>query len=144
MKKNITLSILVLLLISSNVFSQNRAERSVARAAEQLRLAMISGNQKDLGEIVSDQLSYGHSGGLVENKAAFLAKFASGQSDFVAINTKDQTIDIIRKTAIVRHTLSAETNDNQKPGSVNLKVMLVFVKINGDWKLAARQAVKQA
>lgn len=143
MKKNITLTVVFLLVISCTVVAQSRKEKSVASAAEQLRLAMISGNQRDLEKVVVDELSYGHSGGLVENKTAFLAKFASGQSDFVSINIKDQTIDVIGKTAIVRHLLSAETNDNQKPGAVNLKVMLVFVKTNGNWKLAARQAVKQ-
>ncbi len=54
----------------------------------------------------------------------------------------DQVIVVTRKTAIVRHILSAETSDNNQPGRVKLKVMLVFVKLSGHWKLIARQAVK--
>ncbi len=142
MQKIIKLTIVFLVFVSSTVAAQSRKEKAVANAVEQLRLAMISGNQQDLQKVVADQLSYGHSGGLVENKTAFLAKFATGQSDFVSISLKDQTIDIVGKTAIVRHVLAAETNDNQKPGTVNLKVLLIFVKTNGNWKLAARQAVK--
>ncbi len=144
MKKNIRLTLAILLLSSCSLFAQSKDEKAVAAATEALRLAMISGNQQELDKVVSDKLSYGHSGGLVENKTAFLAKFASGQSDFVSINLTEQTIDVIRKTAIVRHKLTADTNDNQKPGTVNLKVMLVFVKDGGKWKLAARQAVKQS
>jgi hypothetical protein len=39
--------------------------------------------------------------------------------------------------------LSAETNDNNKPATVHLKILLIFVKDGGEWKLLARQAVKQ-
>ena len=122
--------------------AQTKAEKAVANAAEKLRLAMINGDQKELENIVASKLSYGHSGGYVEDKKEFVEKLVSKKSDFVGINITDQVILVTRKTAIVRHSLSAETNDNNKPGQVKLKVMLVFVKISGQWKLAARQAVK--
>ena len=62
--------------------------------------------------------------------------------DFVTIDITDQTIDIVGKTAIVRHQFNATTNDGGKPGIVKLKVLLIFQKENGVWKLLARQAVK--
>lgn len=144
MKRNLVLTTALVLMLNLVLTAQTRSEKAVGNATEQLRLAMISGDQKQLQSVVRDELSYGHSGGLVENKDGFLAKFASGQSDFVSIDIKEQTITVIKKTAIVRHVLSAETNDNKKPGTVHLKVMLVFVKAHGKWKLAARQAVKVA
>ena len=103
---------------------------------------MISGNKTDLENIASNQLSYGHSNGYVEDKKEFVEKLASGKSDFLSITNKEQTVSIVKNTAIVRHILLAETNDNNEPGKVNLKVLLVFVKANGNWKLLARQAVK--
>ena len=144
MKKIIPLTAALLLIVVVNLSAQTRCEKAVAKSAESLRLAMISGNKNDLDNIVLDDLSYGHSGGLVETKSAFIDKFATGKSDFVTINIKEQTIDVNKKTAIVRQVLSADTNDNNKPATVNLKVMLVFVKVKGDWKLLARQAVKLA
>ena len=77
-----------------------------------------------------------------ENKEAFIEKIASGKSDFISINTEQQTIDIIDNVALVRHTLIGETNDNGKPGSLKLKVLLVWKKEKGEWKLLARQAIK--
>ncbi len=103
---------------------------------------MVSGNRQDLENIVMDELSYGHSGGAMDDKKIFVEKLASGSSDFVEIDITDQTIQVHKKTAIVRHTLSARTNDNNTPGTVKLKVLLVFVKDDGDWKVLARQAVK--
>jgi Domain of unknown function (DUF4440) len=124
------------------VNAQSKDEISVANAVEKLRKAMINGNKEELENIVSEKLSYGHSGGLVESKAAFVNKIISGQSDFVTIELKDQTIRISGKTAVVRHKLNATTNDNSKPGEVHLFILLIFQKDQKQWKLLARQAVK--
>ena len=122
--------------------AQSKKEKAVAAAVEKLRVAMLDGNKEKLEAIASDQLSYGHSGGHVEGKTEFVEKIASGKSDFVTIELKDQAISITGKTAVVRHFLNATTNDNGKPGEVHLKILLVFQKQNGQWKLLARQAVK--
>ncbi len=141
-KKMIYCTFCFLLLFMATTHAQTRSEKSVAAAAEKLRLAMESGNERDLQNIAHKKLSYGHSSGYVEHKEEFVKKLVTKASDFVSINIDDQVIVVNRKTAIVRHILSAETNDDNKPGRVKLKVMLVFVKQGGDWKLLARQAVK--
>jgi ketosteroid isomerase-like protein len=124
------------------VFAQSKKETQVNAAVEKLKLAMVSGERAALESIAADQLSYGHSGGLVETKAQFVEKIASGSSDFVTIELKNQTITISGNTAIVRHELHATTNDNNKPGEVHLRIMLVFQKQAKEWKLLGRQAVK--
>ena len=79
---------------------------------------MISGGRSDLESVASVHLSYGHSGGLVEGRTEFVEKIASGKSDFVTIDISEQTIEIVEKIAIVRHTFNATTNDGGKPGMV--------------------------
>jgi len=126
------------------VNAQSKNETAVANAVEKLRKAMIDGNKEELEAVVSDKLSYGHSGGLVESKTEFVDKIISGKSDFVSIELKEQTISISGKTAVVRHKLNATTNDNGKPGEVHLSILLIFQKDSRQWKLLARQAVKLA
>ncbi len=133
---------LLLCTMAIPVFGQDKAQKKVADAVEQLRVAMVEGDRTKLEKIVDDQLSYGHSGGKLENKQEFVENIVSGKSDFVTIDLKEQTIQVSGNTAIVRHILSAKTNDNGKPGEVNLRIMLVFKKMKGGWKLLARQAVK--
>jgi ketosteroid isomerase-like protein len=118
------------------------SEDKVATAVTFLKNAMISGNQSDLEKIISDDLSYGHSGGKIEDKAAFIKAIATGASDFVTIELTEQTVNVKGKIAIVRHKLVAKTNDNGKPNDVKIGVMLVFAKEGKDWKLLARQAYK--
>lgn len=122
--------------------AQSKKEKSVQVAVNNLIAAMISGDRQALEQSASAHLSYGHSGGHVEGRTEFVEKIASGKSDFVTIDIVDQTIDIVGKTAIVRHNFNATTNDAGKPGTVKLKVLLIFKKENGTWKMLARQAVK--
>ncbi len=129
-------------LLNVTSYSQSKDSAAVAAAVEQLKAAMISGIESDLNAIVSDKLSYGHSGGHIEGKKEFVEKIANGKSDFVTIDLSEQTIEISNKTAIVRHTLNAATNDNGKSATVKLKILLVFQKEKGKWVMLARQAVK--
>ena len=129
--------------VHSEVLAQSKAELSLLLSVEKLRVAMIEADKSSLENLVSDSLSYGHSSGRVENKIDFIANIVSGKSDFLSIELSEQTVSIIKNTAIVRHVLNAETNDNGKPGNVRLKVLQVWQKQkNKAWKLIARQAVK--
>lgn len=139
--KKITV-ILLLVLAPLLLPAQTKDEKAVAAAVERLRVAMVDAVQNDLEELVSDKLSYGHSGGHIDDKKEFVEKIVSGKSDFVTIDLTEQTIAISGKVAIVRHILTAKTNDGGKPADVHLRVLLVWQKQGRDWKLLARQAVK--
>ncbi|MDR6767163.1 hypothetical protein J2W88_002438 [Acidovorax delafieldii] len=124
--------------------SSASAEQAVAAAAEKLRVAMIDPTPAALTALVADDLSYGHSGGRVDTKDSFIGDLIAGKSDFVTIAITDQTIKVVGNTAIVRHTLTADTNDSGKPGKVQIKILGVWQQQGGQWKLLARQAVRVA
>lgn len=132
----------IFLISTAASIAQSKKEAQISAAVEKLKLAMVSGERAALESIAADELSYGHSSGLVETKAQFVEKIASGQSDFVTLELKNQTISISGNTAIVRHELHGTTNDNNKPGEVHLRIMLVWQKQSKEWKLLGRQAVK--
>lgn len=114
----------------------------IAKQVEALRLAMINADGVQLKALTSPELSYGHSGGHVDDQAEFIEKLMSGKSDFVTMDLQDQSIKVVNNIAIVRHTLAATTNDKGKPGEVNIGVMLIWQKHRGHWLLLARQAFK--
>lgn len=140
--KRILLLLIGVSTLSVAALAQAGEENNVAAAVEMLRKAMVDGDRARLEFIAAPELSYGHSGGGVDGKARFVEGIASGKSDFVKIQLSDQTIRIVNGAAIVRHTLTADTNDGGKPGQVHLSILLVFQKQRGEWKLLARQAVK--
>ena len=124
-------------------FAQGKEESKVAKAVEALRIQLVDPKEKELSGLVSNDLSYGHSNGLVEDKDVFIASLMSGKFNFQKIELTEQTIKITSDAAIVRHIFTAETHDAGKsPGSANLKVLQVWQKQAGKWILIARQAVK--
>nr|WP_255371208.1 nuclear transport factor 2 family protein [Cupriavidus sp. YR651] len=122
--------------------AQSADTQPVATAAEKLRVAMIDPDQAALSALVADSLSYGHSGGRLDTKASFIGDLLDKKSDFVSITITDQTVSLSGDVAVVRHTLSGDTLDSGKPGTVLLKVLQVWQKQGGNWRLLARQAVK--
>ncbi|MCK8493064.1 nuclear transport factor 2 family protein [Spirosoma sp. RP8] len=129
------------LLTTVDSLAQN-GDQGVAQAVEKLRKLMIDPDKAGLEAIASDRLSYGHSSGKIEDKAAFVEALTSGASDFKSIELTDQTITVVDNTALVRHKLTGETIDKGNTGQVKIGVLLVWVKQKNDWKLLARQAVK--
>ena len=138
--KNLVLLLFLFGFVQS--FGQSKDEKAVADATEKLRKALVDGERKALEEIAAPELSYGHSSGLIEDRAAYVENVASGKSDFVSITLTDQTIKVVGNTALVRHKFAAETNNGGTPGKINLAILLVWQKQKGDWKLLARQATR--
>ncbi len=134
--------LLVLMAFSPLAKAQPLAEQQVSDAVAKLTKAMIDADKVALENLTSDKLSYGHSSGRIEDKHMFVENIVNGKSDFVNIDLGEQTITISGNVALVRHIFSATTNDSGNAGSVKLKVLLVWQKDNGQWKLLARQAVK--
>lgn len=140
--KKIFLTAILLFSLLTVAWAQAAQETAVANAVEQLRKAMVDADSAMLDKLASAKLSYGHSGGHVDDKREFIQKIVSGKSDFVKLELPEQTVSISKNTAIVRHKFNATTNDNGKPGEVHLSVLQVWQKQHGHWVLLARQAVK--
>src|SRR3712207_2591122 len=119
-------ALVMLMLGFASGFAQSKAEKRVAAAVETLKKAMIDADQQQLDNIASSDLSYGHSSGKIEDKAAFIQALVSGASDFITMELTNQTIKVTGKTALVRHNLTGTTRDNGVPGNPRLGVLLVW------------------
>lgn len=124
------------------LMAQGKNTQQVEAAVKKLTRAMLDSDIPVLSALASGKLTYGHSSGKIQNKTEFLESFKTGASDFTKIDIKDQTIYFVNNTAIVRHVLDADTNDNKQPGHTTLKIMTVWTKVGSQWLLIARQAVK--
>ncbi len=142
MVKKIVLLVILWCVTLVHVSAQTQDEKAVAKAVEAFRIALIDPDSNTLKQLVSAHLSYGHSSGVVQDREAFIAALVSGRSDFVSIDISDQTITAVDDVAIVRHILSATTNDGGKPGTTKLAILLVWKKEHNRWVLLARQAVR--
>lgn len=134
------LLVVAILILSVNFAFAQKA--TVEEAVTRLSKLMVNPDSIALDKLILNNLSYGHSSGKVQTKQEFMHSLLSAESDFVEINLTDQTVTIQNKTALVRHTLSAKTNDKNVPGNVKLFILLIWSKEKAGWKLLGRQAVK--
>jgi hypothetical protein len=134
--------VLLLAVAAGPVLAQQNDDPELTTAVEAFRKALIDPTQANLDKLTMNELTYGHSSGMIQDKAAFEQALLSGASDFVSIDLSQQTMHVVGNTAWVRHLFSAVTNDGGKPGEAHLSVLMVWMKQKGQWKLLARQAVK--
>lgn len=140
--KNFILTLAVICLNITFINAQTADEIKVLEAVEVLRKALIDADKTILEKILHEDFSYGHSSGTIETKAMLIESLVSNNSDFKTMDLTEQTIKVVGKTAIVRHKLMAETVNKGVPSTAKLNVLLIFIKVRGEWKLLARQAAK--
>lgn len=135
--------LLLLALFLIPCFSFAQAEKEVEAALEKMKAAMIAEDASTLKTLTSENLSYGHSSGTIENQKQFLAVFESKKTDYLKWDIADQTITLHGKDlAMVRHNITAEFAEDGKVNTLKLGLLMVWVKEKGDWKLLARQAFR--
>ena len=130
------------LLRSSSAVAESADEAAVAQAVEALRKAYFDKDKTQLEALCADQLSYGHSGGRVENKAEFINGVMARKAILKSLTLSDHTIAIVGADAIARHTWASESETDGKPTSTKIGVLQVWQKQGGHWKLLARQSVR--
>ena len=137
-----TAGALALAVASLPAHAESADELAVRKAIEDLTKAMVAADKAALQALVSDQLSYGHSSGKVENKAQFVGVIADKKTIYKSITLSDPTIAVVGNNAIARHIFAAEVESGGQASSPKIGVMQVWVKDGGSWKLLARQAFK--
>jgi hypothetical protein len=127
---------------SSPSFAESADATAVAEAVAALTKAMLDADKAKLESLVADQLSYGHSGGVIQTKAEFVDVIASKKSVYKSIVLSDQTVAVAGDNAIVRHAWSSESVSDGKSTMSKIGVLQVWQKQGAGWKLLARQAFK--
>jgi ketosteroid isomerase-like protein len=117
-------------------------EAAVSQAIDDLRKAMLAADQAGLEALVADQLSYGHSGGVIESKGQFVNVIVNKKTIYKSITLSEPSVAVVGNNAIARHIFSAETEADGKPGSARVGALQVWTKQDGRWKLLARQAFR--
>lgn len=119
-------------------------EAAVARQLEAFRSAQVAADASALTALSAPELSYSHSDGRVEDRAAFVASSTNGKSKFVALAYRNPSIKVVGDAAIVRFNWVGEQEAlaDGKKTATNLHILMVWQKQGGDWKLLARGSTK--
>jgi len=123
--------------------AESADDAAVAEAVSALTKAMLAADRAKLDSLVSDKLSYGHSGGVIQDKKDFVEVIATKKTVYKSIELSKQTVAVSGNNAIVRHSWESESGTGDGKWNVSkIGVMQVWQKQGGSWKLLARQAFK--
>ena len=111
-------------------------------SVKKLHEAMIKPDSVALRNLTTEELTYGHSTGLIDSRESFMSSLLSGQTDVSKIDVKNQEITIKGDVAWVRSNTIIELIEAANKRLVDLKMLYVWVKEKGFWRLLARQAVR--
>ena len=142
MKKNIFILLLILPFALSIKAQTDDAKMQVLMKMQTLKNALLSKDSAALSVLLADDVTYGHSTGVIQTKSQLIHSALNGEQDYKSIEPSDINIRIYDNTGVVTVKLKINVVNNGKPLDVNLTAVLIWIKMNDDWKLVARQAVK--
>ena len=120
------------------------ADEGRRKSVEAFRAAQIAADAKAFDALCAPELSYSHSDGRVEDKAAFIANATNGKSKFLSLAYQDPKIRVVGNAAIVRFHWVAESQAvaDGKKSATNLHILMNWQKQGADWKLLSRASTK--
>ena len=121
--------------------NEPKAEKEILAVMDTYKDAMIHNNAAVLDKLLSEDLSFVHSGGQQERKADVLKNVTTGKNVIIRMNFSDPNVRIYGNTALVKCRVDlwhSETN------IVHMDVLHAWVNAGGGWQLVARQATRLA
>ena len=119
-------------------------DAAVSDAVEALRKATFDKNKTDLEKLTVDQLSYGHSSAVVQNKAEFVDGVMTRKGTLKSLTYPDLKVVVAGTNAVARHRFVSESELDGKTTNIDIGTLEVWTKQDGTWKLLARQGYKLA
>lgn len=141
--KQLFISLVFTFSFFSCAWSQKAGEQEAVVMAkmDSLKIALISKDSVVLYSLLAPDVSYGHSNGMIQTREQLIADLMSGVQDYKSIESSNISTSITESAAIVTTNTRVSMLFNTKRLELKMKILLVWIKRNGEWKLAARQSV---
>jgi uncharacterized protein DUF4440 len=117
-------------------------EAAVTDAVEAMRKAVVDKNKAELDKLAADQLSYGHSSAVVQNKAEFIDGVMGRKSTIKSLSYPELKVTMAGNNAIARHRYLSESEQDGKITNTDIGILEVWTRQDAGWKLLARQGFK--
>lgn len=133
---------LVVVFSSLQLVLAQSPQEQISQLEKKRFTAMVDADEKTLQSLLSDQLSYTHSDGKVDDKAGYIASVMNGTMDYQEIAVLEEKITVIQKTAVVSGKAKVRAVRNGQPLNLTLRYTDVYVRDQGKWHMLAWQSLK--
>ncbi len=116
------------------------------RAAERQRCdAMVANDQALLAKLLDERLQFHHATGAVDDKAAYLAKIASGRIRYRDIAwPEDGIVQLAADIALLTGKMVTDVEVDGAAKRLHNRVMAVWTRSGGRWRMTAFQSTPMA
>lgn len=124
-------------------FSQTYSKKEKTLLSQVLKLdSLMENNDSKILELFSDDVSFGHSNGWIQNKDDFRKDFESGKVKYQSVKqTELKEFKIKNKFAIIRRIIAVKGLYKNETFEMKLSVLELWIMQKGIWKLWSRQSV---
>ena len=135
----IFVSILFSTLILAAAPATSKDDKEVLAAMDAYKEAMIHKDGAAFDKLLSNDLTYTHSGGQHETKAEVIKSITTGKTIIEALEFSDTSVRLYGNVALVKGKVDLW---HSKTNIVHMNVLHVWVKGPQGWQMVARQATR--
>ena len=135
--------IAILSIVAGLGMAADKSAEAVKAAEKAWASATAAGNEATLKQVLADDLTYTHSTGETDSKAAFIDNLKTGVRKYHKVNHESMDVRLYGNAAVLTATAQVETS--QKGGNVNpahLRFIHLWVLQKGNWQLVAHQSLR--
>ena len=124
-------------------FSQTYSKKEKALLIQVSKLdSLMENNDSKILDLFSDDVSFGHSNGWIQNKDDFKKDFESGKVKYQYVKqTELKEFKIKNKFANIRRIIAVKGLYKNEIFEMKLSVLEFWIRQKGIWKLWSRQSV---
>jgi len=104
--------------------------------------ALAANDSATLEKLVSDDLLYTHSGANTDTKASYMASLKSGNQKYTMFEYDKLDSKMYGDTALIFGVVHVKSLTKGTASESHLRILHVWVKQNGQWRLVAHQSTK--
>lgn len=122
--------------------SDPKAEKEVMAAMETWRQAIMKKDGAALAKLYHEDIRYGHSSGLVEDKKTAVNHIVTTKVDYAAVDLIDTKISVQGNFALVNGRVNYKQVTDGKATDIRLHVLHVWVRTPQGWQMIGRQSTR--
>jgi ketosteroid isomerase-like protein len=135
-------TILLSLTLCLAAFGASPEEQQVLDADKAWAAAVVAKDFAKLDTMLTPDLIYAHSTGVIDDKKAYLGKMKEGKQTYKGIEFGTMSVRMHGNAAITHGTLRMHGVNAEGPFDNRVMTIHIWVKSGGSWKLAGHQTTR--
>ena len=117
---------------------------AIARALEDYRQGMLTADKARLEALCMDEVAFGHTSGLLQTKAEFIASVTDGKTVWKSLAFERPTLRIVDDCAVSHFVFVGENESAGHSNKLRFDTVVVWKRQAGQWRMLVRQGYNKA